>query len=70
MPLKQEELAAPSLQNGVSHGGGQTEPMNFKNDGPNKEVIDELNSMSCFTRIASFASGIIPSFASVGIQTY
>ena len=44
----------PTLQCGVSHGGGQTQPMNHAN-GPAKQcALDELNSHPSFIRIASF----------------
>ncbi|PPQ88428.1 hypothetical protein CVT25_011544 [Psilocybe cyanescens] len=33
--------------------------MNLKNQGENKDVVNELNSMSCFQRIAGFGSAVM-----------
>jgi hypothetical protein len=45
-----------TLSCGVSHGGGQTRPMNMQNRGRKKEVLADLNSKECFKRFASFGS--------------
>jgi hypothetical protein len=45
-----------TLRCGVSHGGGQTRPMNFRNQGREAEVLAGLNSKRCFRRFARFGS--------------
>jgi hypothetical protein len=49
-----------TLSCGVSHGGGQTQPMNIQNRGRKAEVLADLNSKHCFTRFASFGSCACP----------
>jgi len=44
------------LRCGVSHGGGQTQPMNFVNTKKNGRILEGLNSRPSFRRIASFGS--------------
>ena len=46
-----------TLSSGVSHGNGQTQPANVKNEGENGRVVRELGSMEPFKRIAGHASG-------------
>lgn len=46
-----------ALNCGVSHGGGQTAPGNLKNEPPNSQILDELNRMEPFRRLAGFSSG-------------
>lgn len=56
-PSKSERRGAFStLCTGFSYGGGRTEPMNFKNDGVRREVVDDLNEQPCFRRVAGFQS--------------
>ena len=45
-----------TLRCGVSHGGGQTQPMNFQTRGRKGEVLADLNSKRCFRRFAGFGS--------------
>ena len=47
-----------ALQCGVSHGGGQPAPKNLENHPENEKVLNELNNMPFFQRIAGFASGM------------
>ena len=49
-----------TLSCGVSHGGGQTQPMNIQNRGRKAEVLADLNSKHCFTCFASFGSCACP----------
>ena len=48
--------AFPAIRCGVSHGGGSTSPGNLRNEKANADVVDELVNMSCFQRLAGFAS--------------
>lgn len=45
-----------TLRTGVSIGGGQTRPMAAKNSKVNDEILQELNAMECFQRIAAFST--------------
>ena len=45
-----------ALSTGVSHGSGQVEPSLLQNKPANQEIVDTLNSMKVFQRIAGFAS--------------
>ena len=45
-----------TLRSGVSYGGGQTKPMNLRNTGKTAEVVDRLNNLKIFRRIAGFGS--------------
>jgi len=44
------------LSSGYSHGGGQTHPCNMANSTKNSKVVQGLNGMDCFQRVARFAS--------------
>ena len=46
-----------ALQCGISHGGGQPAPKNLDNHPKNEKVLNELNNMPFFQRIAGFALG-------------
>ncbi len=48
--------AFATLRSGVSHGGGQTHPMNYHNGPVESDIVDFLNSRRCFRRIAGFGS--------------
>ncbi|KAJ3503436.1 hypothetical protein NLJ89_g8432 [Agrocybe chaxingu] len=52
-----------TCQCGVSHGGGQTRPMNFSNTKAMEELLESLNSQPCFQRLASFTSSAFASWA-------
>ena len=54
---KHRHGAFVALQCGVSHGGGQPMPKNLDNHPLNEKVLEELNSMPVFQRIAGYASG-------------
>lgn len=46
----------PALLDGLSHGNGQTRPTNRTNNATNRQVLDDLQRLSCFKRIAGHAS--------------
>ncbi|KDR74715.1 hypothetical protein GALMADRAFT_70525 [Galerina marginata CBS 339.88] len=46
----------PTLRTGVSHGNGSTRPINLGNSDANAAVIQELNHLQPFRRLAGFAS--------------
>lgn len=46
----------PTLRSGMSYGGGQTKPTNFRNSARHQRIIDELNQSEPFKRIAGFTS--------------
>ncbi|KAF8971659.1 hypothetical protein BDZ97DRAFT_1752936 [Flammula alnicola] len=54
--------AFTALATGVSHGGGQKEPRNLSNEGPNGLVVQELNEMEAFKRMGGFASAVMASW--------
>ena len=56
-----------ALQCGVSHGGGQPAPKNLENHPENEKVLNELNNMPCFQRIAGFVSGMCYSAAVIAL---
>lgn len=56
---KHRRGAFVALNCGVSHGGGQTAPANLKNESPNDRILDELNGMETFRRVAGFSSGML-----------
>jgi len=47
-----------NIRCGISHGGGQHAPKNLGNSKQNQEVVDELNAMEPFKRLAGFASSM------------
>lgn len=48
--------AFTTLHCGISYGGGQIKPSNLKNHPTNETILNELNSMEVFKRIAGFSS--------------
>jgi hypothetical protein len=44
------------LSSGYSHGGGQTHPQKMANTKRNAKIVEELNGMNCFQRVARFVS--------------
>jgi hypothetical protein len=51
--------AFETLRCGVSHGGGQTQPMNLINTGRKAVVLEKLTTSRCFRRIAGFGSCMV-----------
>ncbi|KAF8954588.1 hypothetical protein BDZ97DRAFT_1602946, partial [Flammula alnicola] len=51
-----------ALATGVSHGSGQTQPGNLCNPGENGKVLEELNEMEAFKRIAGHSSAVMASW--------
>jgi len=59
LPLKAQEHRRGNysiLSSGYSHGGGQTHPQNVANSKKNAEIVEGLNKMDCFQRLARFTS--------------
>ncbi|KAH9476139.1 hypothetical protein JR316_0011710 [Psilocybe cubensis] len=52
-----------SLHCGVSFGGGQTSPSNLRNNKVNQVLLDWLNGLEPFKRLAGFASGAMHTWA-------
>ncbi|KAF9540710.1 hypothetical protein CPC08DRAFT_650813 [Agrocybe pediades] len=52
-----------SLRCGVSHGGGQKQPRNLSNTTANAQVLDELNELEPFRRLAGFVSSVMSMWA-------
>ncbi|KDR65406.1 hypothetical protein GALMADRAFT_148719 [Galerina marginata CBS 339.88] len=50
-----------ALNTGVSHGSGQTHPSNLSNP-DNEEILEELQQMEAFKRIAGFSSACMASW--------
>ncbi|KAF9546877.1 hypothetical protein CPC08DRAFT_769561 [Agrocybe pediades] len=48
-----------ALRCGISHGGGQSQPCNHANDSASAAVLEELNSMKVFQRLAGFSSSVM-----------
>ncbi|KAF9540850.1 hypothetical protein CPC08DRAFT_738774 [Agrocybe pediades] len=48
-----------NLSSGVSHGGGQKFPKNLSHSTRNAQVLEELNGMECFKRLAGFGSNVM-----------
>ncbi|KAF9522440.1 hypothetical protein CPB83DRAFT_739202, partial [Crepidotus variabilis] len=47
-----------TMRCGISHGGGQTRPMNLKNTGRNLKTIERLNGDLFFRTLAGFTSSV------------
>jgi hypothetical protein len=45
-----------TIGTGFSQGGGQTHPQNFANSKVKAKVLERLNGLECFKRIAGFQS--------------
>lgn len=45
-----------TLRCGISHGGSQKKPGNLRNEGVNKEIVERLNGLEPFQRLASFTT--------------
>jgi len=45
-----------TMHSGISHGGRQTQPMNYRNGPVESRIIDFLNSQPSIRRIAGFGS--------------
>ena len=58
----------PTLRDGVSHGGGQTEPMNHSNHPKKAKILKNLNSQRCFRRIAGFGSCKLTRLSALGFN--
>lgn len=59
LPLKAQEHRRGKysiLSSGYSHGGGQTHPQNMANSKKNAKIVEGLNEMDCFQRLARFTS--------------
>ncbi|KAF8157509.1 hypothetical protein BJ912DRAFT_1070230 [Pholiota molesta] len=52
-----------ALQCGVSHGGGQKQPCNLTNGAQNEKILEELNELEPFKRMAAFASACMANWA-------
>jgi hypothetical protein len=48
--------AFATMRSGISHGGGQTRPMNYHNGPVESEIVDFLNSRPSIRGIAGFGS--------------
>ncbi|KAJ7106830.1 hypothetical protein C8R43DRAFT_1092014 [Mycena crocata] len=53
----------PSVSCGISHGGGQTEPGELRNNVANTTLTEYLLKQECFQRIAGFANCLFMAFA-------
>ncbi|KAJ7092136.1 hypothetical protein C8R43DRAFT_908171 [Mycena crocata] len=53
----------PSISRGISHGGGQTEPGELRNNVANTMLSEYLLQQSCFKRLAGFANCLFLVFA-------
>ncbi len=52
--------AFATLRSGISHGGGQTHPMNYSNSELESNILKGLNKKPCIRRIAGFGSSKPP----------
>ncbi|KAJ6502981.1 hypothetical protein DFH09DRAFT_1102283 [Mycena vulgaris] len=60
----------PQITRGLSYGGGQTEPGELRNNGPNIRLSDDFLRHPAFQRLAGFANCLFAMFAPVLFAFY